>query len=113
MSAKNTERNKTIYELRKKGSTLEAVARKYGISKERVRQIYVIEERNKQRVAKCEWYSPELDMRTINALQRAFGEISREEFLALDEETLMEKYNLGYQRVAKIMEVQERMRAES
>lgn len=40
-----TERNKAIYQMRQGGATLEAIGRKFGIGKERVRQIYLREER--------------------------------------------------------------------
>ena len=39
------ERNKKIYQMRQEGATLEAIGRKFGIGKERVRQIYLKEER--------------------------------------------------------------------
>ena len=40
-----TDRNKAIYQMRQDGATLEAIGRKFGIGKERVRQIYLREER--------------------------------------------------------------------
>lgn len=40
-----TERNHKIYEERKAGAKLQEIADKYGLSKDRVRQIYLKEER--------------------------------------------------------------------
>lgn len=39
------DRNATIYEMRKDGYTLEAIGKRYGIGKERVRQICIRQER--------------------------------------------------------------------
>ena len=46
MAAKrNTERDLAIWEDRKKGMTLQAVAEKYGVTRERVRQIVATKDR--------------------------------------------------------------------
>ena len=39
------QRNEEIYEKRSKGETLQSIGDKYGISRERVRQIYVVRDR--------------------------------------------------------------------
>ena len=45
------ERNKTIWQERKDGATLQAIANKYGLTRERVRQIVATEDRRLERLA--------------------------------------------------------------
>ncbi len=71
-SPSKTKRNLEIYELRKRGITFQKIANYYGISVERVRQIYRSEkfkneELDKNDIALC----MELSNRTINCLRRS------------------------------------------
>ena len=71
-SPSKAKRNLEIYELRKRGITFQKIANYFGISVERVRQIYRSEKFKNEEIDKNDIvHCMELSVRTINCLRRS------------------------------------------
>lgn len=106
----NEIRNRAIYEAREKGAKYSAIAKEYGLSKDRVRQIH---ERYKRKLAR-ESHPDELteilmayglgdDTRIYNALKR-FEINTGKKATSLTGEELIKLRNLGAKSVKKLVD---------
>ena len=101
-------RNDEIYELRKSGMTLQAIGNRYGISRERVRQICYKKDKRTQR---CSWFPVRNkdEARICTMLNRA-GIETLDEFLALNLDDVLSIRGIGIDSCFMIRDLQRELR---
>lgn len=117
------ERNLEIFELKEKGFTFDKIAKKYGITRERVRQIYLREKRRKERVNKLPYLRINMqdrnDIRFYYSVLRYtflhYGKqhfLSKEEFLNINPEDFKRIRQVGAIKVDRLVELQNELKQE-
>lgn len=118
-----TERNLEIVALKEKGFTFDKIAKEHGITRERVRQIYLREKRKKEIVNELPYLRINLqdrnDKKFYHSLLRyrnlyyGFQHVlSKEEFLNINPDDFMRFHQVGAMQVDRLVELQNELKKE-